>query len=109
MDERHHIVVRTLSAKSSTILRKGPPKLECRGLLGLGDAGPDKSRWLGGRTGVVGSEGSPNAAVCGRKSDAMTMRWLRNELIVFDGVEGGSAQRRWANGAGPKLMRSTRP
>lgn len=37
---------------------------------------------MGGPFGVGDSEISPMAAVSGRNSDAMTIRWLLNELIV---------------------------
>ena len=40
--------------------------------------------------GVGDSEISPMAAVSGRNSDAITMRWLLNELIVTGDDDGES-------------------
>lgn len=45
---------------------------------------------MGGVLGVGDSEISPMAAVSGRNSDAMTMRWLLKELIVVNGDDGES-------------------
>jgi len=49
---------------------------------------PDSSP-MGGAIGVGDSEISPMAAVSGRNSDAITMRWLLNELIVADDDDDG--------------------
>lgn len=78
----------TLSVKSSTMLNA---------LVNAGGFGPglaaldnslDATSEAAGLVGfvAVGVDGSlsPMAAVSGRKREAMTMRWLRNELIVGD-------------------------
>lgn len=78
----------TLSVKSSTMLSA----LVNAGGFGPGLAALDNSRdatsEAAGLVGfvAVGVDGSlsPMAAVSGRKREAMTMRWLRNELIVGD-------------------------
>ncbi len=71
-------------------------------VLGIGLEAPDSSP-MGGAIGVGDSEISPMAAVSGRNSDAITMRWLLNELIVADDDDdlkmgAGSETLRWRRG-----------